>query len=61
MSVRLVPLRWDVYCTGCQIWLGLVAGKMEARRAANAHRRSDRAKVNAAPLIVHEAKIPERA
>ncbi len=61
MSVRLVPLRYDVYCTECQLWLGLVVGKMQARRAANAHRRSDRARVSVAPLIVHEAKLPGAA
>ena len=57
MSVRVLPVTFGVWCEDCRVSLGETwPSRAEANRAANAHRRADRAK-GAPPLIVHEAKL----
>ncbi len=62
MSVRVVPIDFSVWCDDCRSWVtdGIRLSKPEANRAANIHRRADRAKA-APPLVVHEAKLAEIA
>jgi len=61
VSVRVHPVTFSVWCDECRTNIGAPWGsRAAANRAANAHRRLDRARA-APPLVVHEAKLGEVA
>lgn len=58
---QVIPIRFDVWCEDCQVFLGISVGRDNARRAANAHHKADRARLSLPRIGVHEAKLEVKA